>query len=144
MTILPSIIPEGYRGMTVKVDDVVGINGIIMPGTRVDIVVIIDPASGNGEGDKILKIVLENIKVLANYQKVDQPGTEKEIDLRIVTLQVTQEQAKKLSLAASQGKLQLVMRSHSDETGEDKSKRNIRHSTKHRIGLGLLSSKARP
>jgi len=141
---LSLIIPEGYRGMTVKVDDVVGINGFIMPGTLVDIVMIIDRASGKGEGDKIFKIVLNNIKVLASAQKY-KPRTEKEIELmRTVTLLVTQEQAEKLALAASEGKLQLVMLSHSDETGDDKSKKKYLAPTKHRIDLGLLSREERP
>ena len=46
---LSAVIPEGYRAMTVKVDDVVGISGFIMPGTLVDVVVVIDPAEKAGE-----------------------------------------------------------------------------------------------
>src|SRR5437773_7013017 len=61
---LSAVIPEGYRAMTVKVDDVVGISGFIMPGTLVDIVVTIDPAEHAGMQDPISKIVLQNIKVL--------------------------------------------------------------------------------
>ncbi|MGH9906079.1 MAG: Flp pilus assembly protein CpaB, partial [Pyrinomonadaceae bacterium] len=71
---LSAVIPEGYRAMTVKVDDVVGISGFIMPGTLVDVVVVIDPAEhqGNQQGP-ISKIVLQNIKVLANGQNIDKP-----------------------------------------------------------------------
>src|SRR5437667_3992714 len=42
---LPAVIPEGYRAMTVKVDDVVGVSGFIMPGSFVDVVAIIVPPS---------------------------------------------------------------------------------------------------
>ena len=59
--------------MTVKVDDVVGISGFIMPGTLVDIVVVIDPDEQAGMQDPISKIVLQNIKVLANGQNIDKP-----------------------------------------------------------------------
>ena len=59
--------------MTVKVDDAVGISGFIMPGTLVDVVVVIDPREGSGMQDPISKIVLQNIKVLANGQNIDKP-----------------------------------------------------------------------
>src|SRR6266478_9954142 len=64
---LSAVIPEGYRAMTVKVDDIVGISGFIMPGTLVDVVVVMDPG-GSTSQNPISKIVLQNIKVLANGQ----------------------------------------------------------------------------
>src|SRR4030095_16428116 len=45
---LSSVIPEGYRAMTVKVDDVIGVNGFIMPGALVDVVVVINPVENGG------------------------------------------------------------------------------------------------
>lgn len=125
---LSAVIPEGYRAMTVKVDDVVGISGFIMPGTLVDIVVVIDPEERAGMQDPISKIVLQNIKVLANGQNIDQPENQREANsVKAVTLLVTPEQAEKLALAASEGKLQLVMRNSIDQgdeptTGMDKRK----------------------
>src|ERR1044071_10460939 len=65
---LSAVIPEGYRAMTVKVDDVVGVSGFIMPGTLVDVVVVIQPPKGTGNDETISKIVLQNIKVLASGQ----------------------------------------------------------------------------
>ena len=112
---LSAIIPEGYRAITVKVDDVVGISGFIQPGAMVDVVVVIDPAE-NSSQDPISKIVLQNIKVLANGQNIDQPKDEREANsVKAVTLQVTPEQAEKLVLAANEGKLQLVMRNAIDQ-----------------------------
>ena len=100
--VLSAVIPEGYRAMTVKVDDVVGISGFIMPGTLVDVVVMIDPREGSGMQDPISKIVLQNIKVLANGQNIDKPENEREANsVKAVTLQVTPEQAEKLALASS-------------------------------------------
>jgi len=116
---LSAIIPEGYRAMTVKVDDAAGISGFIMPGTLVDVVVVIDPREGSGGQDPISKIVLQNIKVLANGQNIDKPKDEREANsVKAVTLQVTPEQAEKLALASSEGKLQLVMRSQIDQGDE--------------------------
>jgi len=116
---LSAVIPEGYRAMTVKVDDVVGISGFIMPGTLVDIVVTIDPAEHAGMQDPISKIVLQNIKVLANGQNIDKPQDQREANsVKAVTLLVTPEQAEKLALASSEGKLQLVMRNQIDQGDE--------------------------
>lgn len=116
---LSAVIPEGYRAMTVKVDDVVGISGFIMPGTLVDIVVVIDPDEKSSRQDPISKIVLQNIKVLANGQNIDRPENQREANsVKAVTLLVTPEQAEKLALAASEGKLQLVMRNSIDQGDE--------------------------
>ena len=116
---LSAVIPEGYRAMTVKVDDVVGISGFIMPGTLVDVVVVIVPADRTGMQDPISKIVLQNIKVLANGQNIDKPDDQREANsVKAVTLLVTPEQAEKLALAASEGKLQLVMRNSIDQGDE--------------------------
>lgn len=116
---LSSVIPEGYRAMNVRVDDVVGISGFIMPNTLVDIVVVIDPPDNDNRRERISKIVLQNIKVLANGQNLDQPKNEKEAErVRTVTLQVTPEQAEKLALASSEGRLQLVMRNSIDQGDE--------------------------
>src|SRR6266850_2066598 len=64
---LSAVIPEGYRAMTVKVDDVAGVSGFIMPGSFVDVVTIIVPFAQQveGKGRPISRIVLQNIKVLA-------------------------------------------------------------------------------
>ena len=116
---LSSVIPDGYRAMTVKVDDVVGISGFIMPGTLVDVVVVIDPPSKEGNQSKVSKIVLQNIKVLANGQNIDKPKNDREAErVKAVTLQVTPEQAEKLALAATEGELQLVMRNSVDQNDE--------------------------
>lgn len=115
---LSAVIPEGYRAMTVKVDDVVGVSGFIMPGSFVDVVAIVVPPSADGgeRQDPVSKIVLQNIKVLASGAKIDSPEDQREpTKVKAVTLQVTPEQAEKLVLAANGGRLQLVMRSYSDQ-----------------------------
>jgi pilus assembly protein CpaB len=116
---LTAVIPEGYRAMTVKVDDVVGVSGFIMPGALVDVVVVIEPNDATSSQGPISKIVLQNIKVLANGQNIDQPKNEREANsVKAVTLQVTPEQAEKLALASTEGKLQLVMRNSADQGDE--------------------------
>jgi pilus assembly protein CpaB len=116
---LSAVIPEGYRAMTVKVDDVVGISGFVMPGALVDVVVVINPVEANGQQNPISKIVLQNIKVLANGQNIDRPKNDREPEsVKAVTLQVLPEQAEKLALASTEGKLQLVMRNSVDQGDE--------------------------
>lgn len=115
---LSAVIPEGYRAMTVKVDDVVGVSGFVMPGSYVDVVAVIVPPTAQGVQSQgpISKIVLQHIKVLASGAKIDSPENQREPNnTKAVTLQVTPEQAEKLSLAANEGKLQLVMRSYTDQ-----------------------------
>jgi pilus assembly protein CpaB len=125
---LSSVIPEGYRAMTVKVDDVVGVSGFILPGTLVDIVVVIQPPKGTANEEMISKIVLQNIKVLASGQNIDKPKNDRDVErsIKAVTLQVTPEQAEKLALASSEGKLQLVMRNSVDQADEQTSGANKR------------------
>jgi len=127
---LPAVIPEGYRAVTVKVDDVVGISGFVMPGSYVDVVAVVTPqAKAGGEmPEPISKVVLQHIKVLASGPKIDSPENQREpTHVKAVTLMVTPEQSEKLVLAANEGKLQLVMRNYSDDentetTGADKNK----------------------
>lgn len=114
---LSAVIPEGYRAMTVKVDDVVGVNGFVMPGSYVDVVAVIVPvAQTAGAQGPISKTVLQNIKVLASGPKIDSPQDQRQpSEVKAVTLQVTPTEAEKLVLAANEGKLQLVMRNYTDQ-----------------------------
>lgn len=126
---LASVIPEGYRAMTIRVDDAVGVSGFIMPGTLVDVVVVIQPPKGSANEERISKIVLQNIKVLASGQNIDKPKNDREADrsMKAVTLQVTPEQAEKLALAISEGKAVLVMRNSVDQSDEQTAGANKRN-----------------
>lgn len=111
---LSAVIPEGFRAMTVKVDDVVGISGFVSPGAFVDVVAVIKPPD-QAANNPISKIVLQNIKVLANGPNIDPKDGRQPTSVKAVTLQVTPEQAEKLALASNEGKLQLVMRNYGDQ-----------------------------
>lgn len=114
---LSAVIPPGYRGLTVKVDEVVGVSGFVMPGSYVDVVaVIVPPTAGQAAQGPISKIVLQNIKVLASGAKLDSPSDQRApAPVNAVTLLVTPDQAEKLVLAANESKLQLVMRNYGDQ-----------------------------
>ncbi|HLM59062.1 MAG TPA: Flp pilus assembly protein CpaB [Pyrinomonadaceae bacterium] len=116
---LSAVIPEGYRAMTVKVDDVIGVSGFLQPGTMVDVLTVIEPPDQNAQRNPISKIVIQNVKVLASGQNIDKPKNEREAEsVRAVTLQVTPEQAEKLALASTEGKLRLVLRNMIDQGDE--------------------------
>ncbi len=116
---LSAVIPEGYRAMTVKVDDVIGVAGFLQPGTMVDVLTVIEPAGNTSSGNPISKIVLQNVKVLASGQNLDKPKDQRESEtVKAVTLQVTPEQAEKLALASSEGKLRLMLRNTVDQDDE--------------------------
>jgi pilus assembly protein CpaB len=114
---LGAVIPEGYRAMTVKVDEIVGVSGFVMPGSFVDVVAVIVPVNTAAAAKgPISKIVLQNIKVLASGAKIDSPSDQRQpTSVNAVTLLVTPEQAEKLVLAANESKLQLVMRQYGDQ-----------------------------
>lgn len=106
-----SLIPPGMRALTVAVNVVSGVGGFILPKTRVDVLSTLDPSGDNG--DRMTKIILQNIEVLAvdqTYRKNDDDPME----VKSVTLLITPEDAEKLALAANEGDLRLSLRSSAD------------------------------
>ncbi|EGR0669011.1 Flp pilus assembly protein CpaB [Vibrio vulnificus] len=102
---LASLIPEKKRAITIRVNDVIGVAGFLLPGNRVDVLNTVS----YGQGSAATNTVLKDIKVLA----VDQTARTKEnkpIIVRAVTLEVTPEQAEKLLSAKSKGEIQLTLR----------------------------------
>ena len=113
---LSSVVAEGKRAMTVRVNDVVGVAGFALPGNYVDILV---NTSSDNRGDNltreqaISKIVLERILVLAIAQESNRDDTKPKV-VNAVTLELTPEQVEKLDLARSVGTLSLVLRNQID------------------------------
>ena len=109
--ILSYKIPEGHRAMTVGVDQVAGVAGFVNPGNMVDVVLTASPP---GATLRISKIVLQNVPILAIGQIVDQKEG-KPVVVPTVTMDVSPEDAEKLAIASSQGRLQLVLRRIGDK-----------------------------
>lgn len=109
---LPIAIPEGHRGVSVKVDEVIGVAGFVLPGTRVDVLVTLDQAARQDEPAS--RLILQNIQVLAAGQTVqrDEQGEPKTVP--VITLLVTPQEAEKLTLAATKGRIQLALRNTLD------------------------------
>jgi pilus assembly protein CpaB len=104
---LSSMLEEGKRAVTVRVDDVRGVAGFIRPNDRVDVVLI--RTEGNSNGKSYSDLILQGVKVLAVDQvtgeRADQPTVAK-----VVTLEVSSDEAQKVVLATNIGKLSLVLR----------------------------------
>lgn len=108
---LAPVIPVGMRAVTVRVNDVVGVAGFVLPGMRVDVTVTGRPPSGT---ETLTTTVLQNITVLSAGQTMAPDSRGAAINAPTVTLLVTPEQAEVIILAGSEGRIQLILRNGSD------------------------------
>jgi pilus assembly protein CpaB len=98
------------RAMSVKVDDVIGVAGFIKPNDRVDVMVTIEPEAGK-QGHAMAKMILDNVRVLAAGTQMERKGKDEEPKpVQVITVEVAVEEAEKLALASTQGKLRLALR----------------------------------
>jgi pilus assembly protein CpaB len=111
---LPPIIPEGMRAVSVRVNEVVGVAGYVLPGTRVDVVCTASPSSQ--PQDATSKVVLSNVQVLTAGTRLEQDQEKgKPMQVTVVTLLVYPDQAERLALASTEGKIQLALRNPLDQ-----------------------------
>ena len=111
---LPPAIPPGLRAVSVKVNEVIGVAGYVLPGTHVDVVATVSPTQAST--DMTSKVILTNVQVLAAGTKIEQgTGNDKPIAVSVVTLLVDPEQAERLTLASTEGKIQLALRNPLDK-----------------------------
>jgi len=111
---LSATIPEGMRALSVAVNEVVGVAGFVIPGTMVDVLVTGNIPGGSGPAGSVTRTILENVRVLAAGQKIEQDRDGKPLTVPVITLLVNPEDAAKLTMAATQGKLQLALRNTID------------------------------
>ena len=98
------------RAMSVKVDDVIGVAGFIKPNDRVDVMVTIEQEAGK-QGHAMAKMILDNVRVLAAGTQMERKGKDEEPKpVQVITVEVAVEEAEKLALASTQGKLRLALR----------------------------------
>ena len=112
---LPPVIPTGMRALSVRVNDVVGVAGYVLPGTRVDVVATVNPTQQHT--DVTSKVILTNVQVLAAGTKMEHDTeNNKPIAVSVVTLLVGPSEAERLTLASTEGKIQLALRNPLDTT----------------------------
>jgi pilus assembly protein CpaB len=119
---LAPIIPVGMRAVSVRVNDVVGVAGFVLPGMRVDVLVTGRPPTAE---EKLTTTVLQNILVLSAGQTMQPDARGQAINAPTVTLLVTPEQAEMLTLAGNDGQIQLVLRNGSDQSIEKTGGRSV-------------------
>jgi pilus assembly protein CpaB len=112
---LPPAIPPGLRAVSVRVNEVIGVAGYVLPGTRVDVVATVSPTGSAQEMTS--KVVLTNVQVLAAGTKIERDTERnKPMPVSVVTLLVDPEEAERLTLASTEGKIQLALRNPLDKT----------------------------
>lgn len=116
---LSATIPEGMRAISVAVNDVVGVAGFVVPGTVVDVLVTGQMVGTGRSGDKITRTILENVRVLAAGQKIEQDREGKPQTVPVITLLVTPDEATKLAMSSTEGKIQLALRNTIDTKKTD-------------------------
>lgn len=112
---LPSLIPPGMRAVSVRVNEVVSVAGFVGPGTRVDILLTGTP---NGSSEPQTTTVLQNVAVIASGHTLERNAAGEAQNTPVITLLASPEDAERLTLASSEGKIQLSLRNpldtHSD------------------------------
>lgn len=111
---LPSLIPAGMRAISLRVGDSGAIGGFIPPGSRVD--VLMTGVSNSGEAQT--QTVLKNVQVLANGTRLDRNAAPDTQNSSLITLLVSPDDAEKLALAMTQGRILLALRNPLD-TGQN-------------------------
>jgi pilus assembly protein CpaB len=109
---LPITIPAGMRAVSVEVDEVIGVAGFVLPGTRVDVLVTVMP--GTDRTQTTTRIILQNVRALAADQKYQQDINGEPAYVTVVTLLVSPTDAEALTLAATEGRIQLALRNTLD------------------------------
>ncbi|HEY7322811.1 MAG TPA: Flp pilus assembly protein CpaB [Candidatus Binatia bacterium] len=111
---LTTRLEAGKRAMALRVDEIIGVSGFILPDDRVDVIVTTTPPSNKNQDDKISKIVLQNKRVLSVAQSVEQKDGKPQV-ARSITVEVTPEESEKLSLATQEGQIVLALRGIGDD-----------------------------
>jgi len=106
---LPTIITEGMRALSVRVDEVIAVAGFVIPGTRVDVLL-----TKNVGGQNITRAILQNVQILAAGQSIQTDAEGKPQAVAVITVLLSPEQAEMLTLAANDGRIQMTLRNALD------------------------------
>lgn len=115
-------VPKGKRAISVAVDDVIGVSGLIKPGDHVDVLAtmevesgVVNPVDGTTKKITFTKVILQDIEVMAVNKNLSEimndPDKKESVDQKTITLAVTLEEAQPLTMATERGKIRMVLRS---------------------------------
>ena len=111
---MTAVIVEGMRALSVRVDEIIGVAGFVVPDTRVDVLLTLDV--GGKTREPATEVLMQNIRTLAAGQEIQRDAEGKPKQVAVVTLLVTPQQAETLALASNQGRIQLALRNALDTT----------------------------
>jgi len=111
---LAAMIPPGMRAVAIRVNEVVGVAGFVVPGMRVDVLISGSKPGGDPTSGTLTRTLLQNLEVLSAGQDFKKDAEGKPIQVQVVNLLVTPQQAEELSLASAQTTIQLVLRNPLD------------------------------
>jgi len=114
---LMAAIPEGMRAVSVKVNDVIGVAGFVVPGAHVDVILTGSPTADSNT--QAAKIILQNVEVLAAGQDVNRDSEGKPMNVQVITLLVSPEDSEKLALVTAEGRIHLALRNPLDMNAEN-------------------------
>jgi pilus assembly protein CpaB len=113
---LPSLIPPGMRAVSVRVNDTTSVSGFVLPGTRVDVLLTGNP---QGSSEQQTTTVLANVAVIATGQRLERNSAGEPQSAPVVTLLLSPDDAERVTLASSQGHIQLALRNPLDTEQTD-------------------------
>jgi len=120
---LPALIPPGMRAVSVRVNDIVSVAGFVTPGTRVDVLLTGAPTAS---GEQQTTTVLQNVAVLASGHTLERTSSGEAQNTAVITLLVTPDDAQRLTLASTEGHIQLALRNPLDTKQDDVPASNAR------------------
>ena len=139
---MAAILPQGMRAMSIQISPETGAGGFILPNDRVDVVL-----SRRGNGDKTAEAnasetVLNNIRVLAIDQNIEEKNGQKVVIGKTATLELTPGQVETLSLSQQIGMLSLSLRSITDASQQTESTDDTKRTGVNivRFGVGTMTT----
>lgn len=115
---LQALVPPGMRAISIEVNEFSGVGGMLVPGSRVDVIVTLPSKEANG--DPISRTIVQNVKITAVGQRLSRgEGKLEDVTFKSVTLVTTPEQAEAIELATTNGRPRLVLRSGRDNASRE-------------------------
>lgn len=127
-------VPPDKRAMSIKVNEVTGVGGFVLPGDRVDILVTVDNAAGTSNA--VTRTILQDLEILASGTKTETKNNQN-VTVQTVTVLVDPDGAEKLALAVDQGSVHLALRNPVDRNQTVASSKDVRTV----LGLGSTPAK---
>lgn len=111
---LAAIIPPGKRAVAVRVNEIIGVAGFVLPGMLVDVIILGSPPGATSTQGTLSRTLLQKVQILSAGQDIKKDNEGKPISVPVVTMLVDPAQAETLALANSETRIQLVLRNPLD------------------------------